>query len=169
MVLRKLLNALEFRINAFQFVDCKIWKHPRTDAKDEYPEYLENVELHNLKNKQIFHTDGATVKVIHAPGHTTDHCVLLLEESQDIFSGDCILGEGTAVFEDLYDYMKSLELIIDMKPLKIYPAHGNIVEVIDSIISAGRNFISDFDYFTESNSKNQILYRSSKPERSSNH
>lgn len=63
-------------------------------------------------------TDDEVLKlqVLHTPGHTADHIALLILSSPadpaevgTIFTGDAVLGHGTAVFEDLALYMRSLE------------------------------------------------------------
>ncbi|XP_030374518.1 beta-lactamase-like protein 2 homolog isoform X2 [Scaptodrosophila lebanonensis] len=107
--------------------DCKVYKFPRTDASDVCPEIPDSIKVQKLADNQEFAVDGAKVRVLHTPGHTTDHAVLTTDDGT-LFSGDCILGEGTAVFEDLYYYMQSLHKILDIKPQRIYPGHGNVID-----------------------------------------
>lgn len=101
--------------------DCNVWKFPRSDAAED----LTNIR--ELTDGLEFNVDDVTLKVYHTPGHTTDHVILFDEQRRILYSGDCILGEGTAVFEDLFEYMKSLERILSLKPEIIYTGHGNVV------------------------------------------
>ncbi|OQV15736.1 Beta-lactamase-like protein 2 [Hypsibius exemplaris] len=72
--------------------------------------------------------DGATIRAVYSPGHTVDHISLFLEDNSALFSGDCILGEGSSVFENYPTYMKSLAKLHSLKPVVIYPAHGSVLE-----------------------------------------
>lgn len=53
---------------------------------------------------------------------------LILEEEDAMFTGDNVLGYGTAVFEDLATYLKSLEKMRGMFSGRVYPGHGPVIE-----------------------------------------
>ncbi|EPE03401.1 metallo-beta-lactamase superfamily protein [Ophiostoma piceae UAMH 11346] len=89
-------------------------------------------DIRNIQDGQTFSVAGATLRAVHTPGHTTDHMAFVLEEENAVFAGDNVLGQGTAVFEDLAVYLASLAR---MKALyspdaskRLYPGHGPVVE-----------------------------------------
>ncbi|PBP18732.1 metallo-beta-lactamase domain-containing protein, partial [Diplocarpon rosae] len=57
----------------------------------------------------------------HEPGE-------VLEEEDAMFTGDNVLGHGTAVFEDLPVYLHSLEKMRTKFRGRAYPGHGTIIE-----------------------------------------
>jgi len=116
-----------------------------------YP--CEGFDCEHIEDESIFQVDEeTTLKALYTPGHTDDHVALILQEDQALLSGDCILGCGTSVFDDLYDYMHSLHRLLALvrSPAaitasdstghnppqqqtgkreieKIYPGHGPVI------------------------------------------
>ena len=96
--------------------NAKIHKHSATEG--QLP----------IEDNQTFTTQGAVLRAFHCPGHTSDHIALVLEEEDAMFSGDNVLGHGTAVFEDLTTYMISLQRMREQFLGRAYPGHGPVVD-----------------------------------------
>lgn len=148
-----------------ELVDLKIYKYPfydsspnlpnaETRSRDREVELLTSANndqdvgfLHDLHDGQIL-SIGSTeapleLRVLHTPGHTTDHIALVITSSPSdptevgtIFTGDAVLGHGTAVFEDLGMYMLSLSKMRDTiqgyntgqkEAVKAFPGHGAVI------------------------------------------
>ena len=87
-----------------------------------------NDEWLSISDGQTFSTEGATLRAFHCPGHTTDHMAFILEEEDAMFTADNVLGQGTAVFEDLAAYMKSLDSMAKQFSGRAYPGHGPVID-----------------------------------------
>ncbi|RMY86471.1 hypothetical protein D0862_10919 [Hortaea werneckii] len=92
-----------------------------------------------IEDGQVFRTadGGTTLRAFYCPGHAVDHMAFVLEEEGAVFTGDNVLGHGTAVFEDLAAYMRSLEGMMglfghggqaDGGSGRAYPGHGEVIE-----------------------------------------
>lgn len=81
-----------------------------------------------IHDEQLFITEGATLRAFHCPGHTTDHMAFILEEENAMFTGDNVLGHGTAVFEDLVLYLDSLARMKEHFDGRAYPGHGGLIQ-----------------------------------------
>lgn len=70
---------------------------------------------------------GVRLEVIETPGHASDHICLWMPSEGAVFSGDLVLGEGTAVISppdgNLVDYLRSLERVRALSPKRLYPGH----------------------------------------------
>ena len=72
-----------------------------------------------IQDGQVFRVgedEAMEIRALHCPGHTRDHMAFVVikggvgeEDEGAIFTGDNVLGHGTAVFEDLAVYLNSLE------------------------------------------------------------
>jgi ribonuclease/clavin/mitogillin len=82
-----------------------------------------------IEDGQSFQVEGATLTAVHTPGHTTDHMAFILKEEDALFTGDNVLGQGTAVFEDLGAYLESLDKMGKLVSGRGYPGHGPVVPV----------------------------------------
>lgn len=80
-----------------------------------------------LRDGERLRAGSVTVTAWHTPGHASDHVCFLLEDTASLLSGDCILGEGTAVIAppdgDMRAYMQSLDKLKDLEIARIYPGH----------------------------------------------
>ena len=96
--------------------DARIHKHSPADG--QFP----------IEDGQKFTTQGAVLRALHCPGHTTDHMAFVLEQDDAMFTGDNVLGHGTAVFENLAVYMASLQRMREQFSGRAYPGHGAVID-----------------------------------------
>lgn len=85
------------------------------------------VAVHALVDNEAVAVGSVGLKVLHTPGHSSDHLCFFFEDAASLFAGDNILGEGTAVIAppdgNMANYIASLERLRALAVDRIYPGH----------------------------------------------
>jgi glyoxylase-like metal-dependent hydrolase (beta-lactamase superfamily II)/8-oxo-dGTP pyrophosphatase MutT (NUDIX family) len=89
-----------------------------------------------LMDGEVIACGDAQLRVVYTPGHSSDHVCLLLDDV--LFSGDAILGEGTAVIAppdgNLDDYLASLRRLRSLPLNRILPGHFRSIDNAHGVI-----------------------------------
>lgn len=84
-----------------------------------------------LEDGERLYCCDSTLRILHTPGHVSNHICLLLEEDGLLFSGDHILNGSTTVISppdgDMRDYVAQLHRLADEPFDYILPAHGHVI------------------------------------------
>ena len=102
---------------------------------------IDGVTPEALSEDEILSAGRAALRPLHTPGHASDHVCFYLEGAATLFSGDCILGEGTAVIAppdgDMGEYLDTLELLGRLHVERIFPGHFRA-------LSGGREIVEGY-------------------------
>jgi glyoxylase-like metal-dependent hydrolase (beta-lactamase superfamily II) len=117
-----------------------------------FPPYLLRENDISINGEQSLEEIGIPLpgKIITTPGHTTDSISILFSD------GDCFIGDAAANFlqfagtnycvvyvQDLAEYYRSWEKVIDQGAKYIYPAHGKPFSIEKLVNNIGKNKASD--------------------------
>ncbi|KZL87652.1 metallo-beta-lactamase superfamily protein [Colletotrichum incanum] len=98
------------------YPDSKVFKNQPEEGQSD------------ISDGQKFTVDGVSLTAVFTPGHTVDHMAFVLDEEDAMFTADNVLGQGTAVFEDLATYLSSLEKMRHLFKGRAYPGHGPVID-----------------------------------------
>lgn len=93
-----------------------------------------------LVDGEVVEAAGASIRVVHTPGHTDDSVCLHLPgdgPTGSVLTGDTVLGRGTSIIDGaLADYLASLEALRALGPATVLPAHGPVLPDLAAICDA---------------------------------
>lgn len=81
-----------------------------------------------------------TLTALHTPGHAPDHFCFFDGDLGEVYCGDLVRAGGTIVIPasrggDLRAYLGSLRRIRDLRPTRLWPGHGAVIDTPDAIIA----------------------------------
>ncbi|HVP08649.1 MAG TPA: MBL fold metallo-hydrolase [Burkholderiales bacterium] len=84
-----------------------------------------------LADGEWLELDGVHLRVLHTPGHASNHLCYLLEETRMLFTGDHVMQGSTVVINppdgDMRAYLTSLERLLAQDVAIFAPGHGYLL------------------------------------------
>jgi glyoxylase-like metal-dependent hydrolase (beta-lactamase superfamily II) len=98
---------------------------PEEDARHQ-------VAWRPLAEGESVEVGARTLTVIHTPGHSPDHVTFWHAPTRGAFVGDLVIEGGSVLIDwsrggKMDDYLASLERLLALQPLTLFPAHGRVV------------------------------------------
>jgi glyoxylase-like metal-dependent hydrolase (beta-lactamase superfamily II)/8-oxo-dGTP pyrophosphatase MutT (NUDIX family) len=82
--------------------------------------------------------EGVTLRVIHTPGHASNHLCYLLEEERLLFTGDHLMQGSTVVINppdgDMAVYIESLRKLLAVPLDWLAPGHGFLIDAPHDVV-----------------------------------
>ena len=83
--------------------------------------------------------EGVTLRVIHTPGHASNHLCYLLEEEKLLFTGDHLMQGSTVVINppdgDMAVYIASLRRLLSEDLEWLAPGHGFLIDQPHAVVN----------------------------------
>jgi glyoxylase-like metal-dependent hydrolase (beta-lactamase superfamily II) len=106
------------------YPQARFFKFPWPGEDQRYP-----VDWRPIDDNDRIAIGDQTLIALHTPGHTPDHLTFWHEESRTAFTGDLVVQGGSVMIHasrggDLGQYLQSLERLLALSPVHLWPAHG---------------------------------------------
>ena len=108
-------------------------KEFREQAKKWREEAAKAIPDIRVEDGHVLEIGALHLKLVHTPGHTAGHLCMLIPEEKLLFSGDNVLGVGTAAIAppphgDMAQYIASLKKMQTLEAELLAPGHGPLVK-----------------------------------------
>lgn len=109
-------------------------KMPWAERDSKWP-----VAYQPLGDGDVVEAGDDVLVAVHTPGHAPDHLSFWHEPSRTLFCGDLALKSTTVYIPhslggDLAAYLASLERVLALRPLRLLPAHGAVIENPETLL-----------------------------------
>jgi glyoxylase-like metal-dependent hydrolase (beta-lactamase superfamily II) len=102
------------------------------------PGFVADRELQH--GERLLLGEGCTLRVLHTPGHASNHLCYLLEEEKLLFTGDHVMQGSTVVINppdgDMAAYLAALKALLNEDLHWLAPGHGFLVAEPHTVLRA---------------------------------